>query len=80
MSKCFVSAWIVDHQAPLPRGFPRQEYWNGWPSPSPGDLPDPGVELTSPALAGKFFTVEPPGKPNAKQGYHIAITLLHHTV
>ena len=44
-------------------GFPRQEYWNGWPFPSPGDLPEPGVELMSPALAGKFFTIEPPGKP-----------------
>ena len=40
-------------------GFSRQEYWNGLPCPSPGDLPDPGIErasLTSPALAGEFFT------------------------
>ena len=63
MSNFFVSPWIVEHQAPLPMGFPRQEYWNGWPFPSPGDLPEPGVELMSPALAGKFFTIEPPGKP-----------------
>ena len=62
MSNFFVSPWIVYHQAPLSMGFPRQEYWNGWPFPSPGDLPDPGVELMSPALAGKFFTIEPPGK------------------
>ena len=42
-------------------GFPRQEYWSGLPFPSPGDLPDPGVEPTAPALAGGFFTTEPPG-------------------
>ena len=48
-------------------GFPRQEYWSGWPFPSPEDLPDLGVESTSPALpavsfiAGRFFTTEPPG-------------------
>ena len=44
-------------------GFPRQEYWSGLPFPSPGDLPNPGTELTSPALAGRFFTTEPPVKP-----------------
>ena len=46
--------------------FPRQEYWSGLPFPSPGDLPDPGIEPVSPdspALAGKLFTTEPPGKP-----------------
>ena len=44
-------------------GFPRQESWSGLPFPSPGDLPDPGIEPMSPALAGGFFTTEPPGKP-----------------
>ena len=53
----------VARQAPLSMGFPRQKYWNGLPFPSPGDLPDPGIELVSPALAGGFFTTEPPGKP-----------------
>ena len=43
-------------------GFPRQEYWSGFPFPPPGDLPDPGIEPMSPALAGGFFTTEPPGK------------------
>ena len=43
-------------------GFPRQEYWSGQPFPSPGDLPDPGIEPVSPALAGRFFTAESPGK------------------
>ena len=40
----------------------RQEHWSGLPFPSPGDLPDPGIEPTSPALAGGFFTTEPPRK------------------
>ena len=44
--------WIVAHQAPLSMGFPRQEYWSGLPFPSPGDLPHPGIEPESPALAG----------------------------
>ena len=43
--------------------FPRQEYWFGLPFPSPRDLPDPAIEPASPALAGRFFTTEPPGKP-----------------
>ena len=44
-------------------GFPRQECWSGLPFPSPGDLPNPGIKPTSPALAGRFFTTESPGKP-----------------
>ena len=44
-------------------GISRQEYWSGLPFPSPGDLPDPGIELESPALAGRFFTTEPRGMP-----------------
>ena len=47
-------------------GFSRQEYWSGLPFPSPGDLPNPGIEaksFVSPALAGGFFTNTPPGKP-----------------
>ena len=43
--------------------FSRQEYWSELPFPSSGDLPDPGIEPSSPALAGGFFTTEPPGKP-----------------
>ena len=48
-------------QAPLTMGFSRQEYWSGLPFPSPGDLPNPGIEPMYPALAGGFFTTEPPG-------------------
>ena len=53
-------------QALLSTEFSRQEYWSGLPCPSPGDLPDPGIEHVfpvSPELAGGFFTTEPPGKP-----------------
>ena len=56
---------MVTCQAPLSMGFRRQEYKSGLPLPSPGDLPDTGTELrslVSPALAGGFFTTEPPGK------------------
>ena len=45
-------------------GIPRPEYWSGLPFPSPGDLSDPGIEPTSPSLAGGFFTAEPPEKPH----------------
>ena len=48
-------------QAPLSMGFSRQEYWSGLPFPFPGDLPDSGIKLTSPALAGGFFTSESSG-------------------
>ena len=55
----FVTLWTVVRQAPLSMGFSRQACWSGFPLPTPGDLPDPGIEpvsLTSPALAGGFFT------------------------
>ena len=55
----FVALWTVTHQAPLSMGFSRQEYWSGLPFPSPGDLPNPGIEpmsLMFPALAARFFT------------------------
>ena len=60
-----VILWTVVHQAPLSMGFSRQEYWSGLPSPSSGNLPDPGIESKSPAMAVRFFTTEPPGKPVA---------------
>ena len=55
----FVTPWTIACQAPLSMGFFRQEYWSGLSCPPPGDLPDPGLELMSPAfpvLAGGFFT------------------------
>ena len=63
VSDSFVTPWTVAGQAPLSLGFPRQEYWNGLPFPSPGDLPDPGIEPTSPVLAGGLFTTEPAENP-----------------
>ena len=64
----FATPWTVAHKAPLSMGFPRQEYWSGLSFPPLGDLPNPGIEPTSPvspALAGGFFTIKPPGKPKA---------------
>ena len=59
MSDSFVTA--QSRQAPLSTGFSKIEYWSGLPFPSPGDLPNPGIEPTS-ALADGFFTTEPSGK------------------
>ena len=53
----FTILWTVARQAPLSMGFSRQDNWNGLPSPPPGDLPDPGIEPGSLALAGGFFTL-----------------------
>ena len=55
----FETPWTEARQAPLSIGFLKQEYWSELPFPSPGDLPDPGIEptsLKSSALAGGFFT------------------------
>ena len=54
--RLFVTPFTVACQAPLSMGFPRQEYWSGVRFPSPGNLPDPGIEPESPAVAGEFFT------------------------
>ena len=58
--------WTITHLAPLFMGFSGQEDWSGLPYPTPGDLPDLGIEAASPvspALTGGFFTTVPPGKP-----------------
>ena len=60
----FATPQTITRQAPLSMGFPRQEYWSGLSFPSPGNLPDPRIKPMSPALAGGFFTTEPPGKPS----------------
>ena len=57
----FATPWTTAHQAPLSMGFSRQEYWSGVPFPSPGDLPDPGIEPGSPAFQVDALTSEPPG-------------------
>ena len=59
----FATPWTVAHQAPPSMGFSRQEYWSGLPFPSPGDLPDPGIEPRSLALQMDSLPAEQPGKP-----------------
>ena len=66
----FATPWTVAYQAPLSMGFSRQEYWSGLPFPSPGDLPDPGIEPGSPALEADALTSEPPGKLRKKWLYY----------
>ena len=66
LSDSFATPWTVACLALRSMEFSRQEHWNRLPFPSPGDLPNPGIEPVSPmspALAGEFFTTEPPGKP-----------------
>ena len=79
VSNAFVTPWTVARQAPLSMGFPQQESWSGLSFLSPGDPPHPGMEPrspASPALAGRFFTTEPPGSDysdlsfNSQIAYH----------
>ena len=56
----FATSWTVTRQIPLSMGFPRQEYWSGLPFPSPGDLPDTGIEPGFPALQADSLPSEPP--------------------
>ena len=63
MSYSFETPWTVVHLAPLSMAFPRQEYCSGFPFPSQGDLPDPGIKPASPAFAGNSL----PGKPLVKK-------------
>ena len=74
---CSLDLDSLDYAAPwtialCPWSFSRQQYWSELPFPSPGDLPGPGIEPISPALAGRFFTIESPGKPN----YHFTVLLI----
>ena len=62
--RLFATPWTVAYQAPPSTGFSRQEYWSGLPFPSPGDLPNPGIEPGSPTLQADALTSEPPGKPH----------------
>ena len=63
MPDALATLWTVARQASLSMGFLSQEHWSGLPCPSQGNLADPGFEPASPALAGRFFTTEPQGKP-----------------
>ena len=61
--RLFAIPWTVAHQDPPCMGFSRQEYWSGLPFPSPGDLPNPGIEPAFPALQADALTAKLPGKP-----------------
>ena len=63
-----MTSWTVAYQAPLSMGFSRQEYWSGLPFPSPGDLPDPGIEPRSPALQADSLPSDPPGTSPGRWG------------
>ena len=65
--RLFATPWTIAYQAPPFMGFSRQEYWSGLPFPSPGDLPDPGIEPRSPAFQADALTSESPGKPKPNQ-------------
>ena len=62
--RLFAAPWTVAYQAPRSLGFSRQEHWSGLPFPSPGDLPNPGIEPGSPTFQADALTSEPPGKPH----------------
>ena len=59
----YATPWTVAHQAPLSMGFSRQDSWSGLPFPSPGDLPDPGIEPGPPSLPVDSLLSDPLGKP-----------------
>ena len=70
--RLFAIPWTVAYQAPPSVEFFRQEYWSGLPFPSPGGLPNPGVESRSPALQADSLPFEPPEKPQ-----EVASRLIH---
>ena len=72
----FATPWTVAYQAPLSMRFSRQEYWSGLPFPSPGDLPDPGIEPGSPTLQTDALPSEPPGKSGHLKSIK-TLSLLH---
>ena len=69
--------WTAVRQAPLSLGFSRQEYWSELPFPSPGDLPNQGIEPRSPALQAGSLPAELQGKPNIK-GANSSVSLVSH--
>ena len=62
----FATPWTVAHQAPLSMEFSRQEHWSGLPFPSPGNLPNPGIECRSPTWQADALSSEPPGNTSGK--------------
>ena len=75
MFDTFATPWTIAYEAPLAMQFLRQEYLSGLPFPSPGNLPNPGIKPGAPALAGVFFTTEPPEKPRPRVGPKLLLSL-----
>ena len=71
--------WTLPCQDPLSMGLSQQERYSGLPFPTPGNLPDPGIEPKSPALAGGFFTTEPPGKSARYSTPNIDLSVIRET-
>ena len=67
----FAAPWTVALKAPLSMEFSRKEYWSGLPLPTPGDLPDPGIEPTPLALAGGFFTTSATRLPKSQSCFEV---------
>ena len=67
VSNCSATQWTLTQQAPLSVGFPRQEHWSGLPSPSPGGLPDAGIETASPASQAGSLPLSLQGSPDANE-------------
>ena len=65
--------WTAAHQAPPSTEFSRQEYWSGFPCPSPGDLPDPGIVLATPALLADALGLSHQGNPTWRVAWHAGI-------
>ena len=76
----FATPWTVACQVPPPTGFSRQEYWSGFPFPSPEDLPDPGVEPRSPALQADCLPSEPPEKSLTIQRQNQTLSIHMHVI
>ena len=73
----FLTSWTVAHQARLSKGFPRQEYWSGLPFPSPGNLPDTGIELRFAGLQADSLLSEPPGASPSQGSGLLQMQMLH---
>ena len=72
-------SWTVDHKAPLSMGFSRQEYWSELPFSSSGDIPNPGIKPTFPALQVDFLLSEPPRKSPLFRYYKNSIVIREET-
>ena len=69
-----VTPWTMPARLLCPWGFSRQEYWSELPFPSPGDLPNPGIKLASPAWQADSLPLAPPGKPQNRDGHTVRNT------